>query len=214
MTTTAISAQGTVLQVATGTGSAKTISGVSVGNPTILTATAHGFSNGDNVAIAGLTGADAAQLNGSSFTVQFVTTNTFAVNKNTTGLTITAGAGTATPTTYTAVANVKTYNGFDGVVSEIDVTNLSSTAKEFRPGLVDFGQISFEIDPDLADTGQEAMRTAYYASTVKNFKLILPASVKTASWQGFVKKFPQTGGVDQVLRSAVDIRCTGSVTWS
>ena len=52
---TAISAQGTTLQLSTGTGGAKTITGVVVGNPTILTSAAHGLANGDVVALAALT---------------------------------------------------------------------------------------------------------------------------------------------------------------
>ena len=56
MTSTAISSQGSVLSLATGTGSAKTISGVTLGNPTIITATAHGFSVGDVVTIASVGG--------------------------------------------------------------------------------------------------------------------------------------------------------------
>src|SRR5882762_7412513 len=172
-TSTAISAQGTLIQIATGTGGAKTISGVAVGNPTILTATAHGFSNGDNVAIAALTGADAALLNGLSFTVTNKTTNTFAVQVDTTGKTITAGSGTATPNTYSTVGNSRTFTGLDGTAAEIDATNLASTAKEIRQGLVDFGQMSFECDHDNADGGQAALLAAYNSSVLKAFKVVL-----------------------------------------
>ena len=59
MASNAISAQGSTLHIGTGTGGAKTITGVAAGNPTIITATSHGFANGDRVTIAALTGADA-----------------------------------------------------------------------------------------------------------------------------------------------------------
>ena len=144
-TSSAISAQGSVVSIGTGTGVAKTISGISLGNPTIITATAHGFVNGDTVTIAGLTGANAATINGQTWSVRNITTNTFAVYVDTTGLTITA-AGTATSVSFTAIANVKSFSGFDGSASEIDVTNLDSTAKEFKLGLVDSGSLSMEID--------------------------------------------------------------------
>ena len=61
-----ISAQGSTLQISTGTGGAKTITAITVGNPTIITSAAHGLSNGDVVTFASLTGADAALLNGMS----------------------------------------------------------------------------------------------------------------------------------------------------
>ncbi|MBK7592267.1 MAG: phage tail protein, partial [Betaproteobacteria bacterium] len=43
MASTAISAQGTIVQIATGTGGAKTITAVTVGYPAIVTSTAHGL---------------------------------------------------------------------------------------------------------------------------------------------------------------------------
>ena len=213
MPSTAISAQGSVCSISTGSGGAKTISGtVVVGNPTILTATAHGFSNGDVVALAGLTGASASLLNGLSVVVQYKTTNTFAVAIDTSGATITA-AGTATPNTYTAIANVQDFSGFDGSASEIDVTNLASVAKEFRLGLTDAGQLSLSINQDNADAGQLAVRAALVSGAVKNFKILLPSGV-AASFAGFVKKFGASGGVDAVVKSSIDIRITGAVTWA
>lgn len=210
-TSTAISAQGTKTEIGTGTGGAKTISGVAVGNPTIITSTAHALPNGNVVAIAGLTGADAALLNGKSLNIRAVTTNTFAVDVDTTGKTITAGAGTATPVSYTTVANVKTYTGFDGEASEIDVTHLLSTAKEFRLGLTDPGKLAFEVDQDDNDAGQIAVLAAQQAGTIQNWKLTF-SNGKVASFTAFVKKFSRSGGVDQVLKQSCDLRISGSVT--
>lgn len=207
---TAISAQGTIFQIGTGTGSAKTISGVAVGFPTIITSTAHGLANGDVISLAGLTGADAALLNGESVTISNVTTNTFAVQINTVGKTVTA-SGTATPVSWTAVANVKSYSGFDGVATEIDVTHLGSTAKEKRLGLQDFGKFSFELNPDYDDAGQNALRAAKSAGTVKNFKLVLPNG-RTASFSAYVKSMPESGGVDAVVSGSVELTITGAVT--
>lgn len=210
MASTAISAQGSTFQVSTGTGIGKTITVAAVGNPTILTSSAHGFSNGDVVAIAGVTGADAALLNGLSFVVQSKTINTFALAVDTTGKTITA-SGTATPNTYTSVANINTFSGFDGQASEIDATNLGSTAKEFLIGIPDSGQFMVEVDQDFSDNGQNALRAAQTASASKNFKLNLPNG-KVASFTGFVKKISTAGGVDAVIKSSVDIRISGAIT--
>lgn len=217
MSSTAISAQGTTLSIGTGSGGAKTITGVSVGNPTILTATSHGFVNGDVITFSsGFTGADAAVLNGKTATVLYKTTNTFAVAIDTSGDTITAGTATATPTTFTQVNNIKTYTGFDGTASELDKTNLSSIAKEFMLGLVDFGQFTFEFDADLNDAGQAALRSHQQSSAIANFRLLLPGtgSNLTYTWQGYVKKFSQTGGVDQIVKGSCDIRISGPVTLS
>lgn len=208
---TAAPAQGTVVQISTGTGGAQTISGISVGSPTRLTITAHTLQNGDNIALAGLAGADAAALNGKSFVVKNRTTNTIAIDADTTGLTITA-AGTATPQAYSTFANVKDFNGLDGAASEIDVTHFLSTAKEFRLGLQDSGQVSISMDHDGSDAAQLAAIAAQAGSVLHNFKIILTSIGETLSFAGFVKKFSFTGAVDNVYRRAMDIRISGPVT--
>lgn len=210
MSSSAISAQGSVLAISTGAGSAKSISGIALGNPTIITSTAHGFANGDVVALSGLTGADAGLLNGQSFSVRNVTTNTFAIYIDTTGKTITA-AGTATPQSFTNIANLKTFTGFDGTPSEIDVTNLDSQAKEFRLGLVDPGNLSFEIDYDNTNAGHVALRSKQVSGLLTPFKLILPNS-NVITFNAYVKKFSLGGGVDQVAKTSVDLRISGPVT--
>lgn len=210
MTSTAISAQGSVLSLGTGTGSAKTISGVTLGNPTIITATAHGFSVGDIVTIVSVGGATA--VNG-TWVVRNRTTNTFAIDVDTTGGSAYTSGGSATPVTWTAIANVKTFTGFDGAANIIDVTNLSSTAEEIRPGIPRFGQISFEIDWDHGDASHIALLARQLSQAQTAFKLVLP-DTHTASWYGYVMKVPAQGGVDQVVRGTVDVRITGAVTWS
>jgi hypothetical protein len=210
MGSSAISAQGSVLAIATGSGGAKTITGIALGNPTIITSAAHGLNNGDVVTLAGLTGVDAGVLNGQTVSVRNITTNTFAVYIDTTGKTITA-AGTATPVTYTNIANVKTFTGFDGTPSELDVTNLDSTAKEFRLGLVDNGQLSFEIDYDNTHASHIALSSKKVSGLLTGFKLTLPNS-NVITFNAFVKKFTLQGGVDQVARTSVDLRISGPVT--
>lgn len=214
MASTAISAQGSTLQVGNGSGGAKTISAVAVGFPTICTSAAHGFANGDIVSLALFGGANAATLNGQTAVVKNKTTNTFAVEIDTTGLTITAGSATATPVAWTTVGNWKSWSDLDGgTASELDVTNMASTAKEFRLGLVDSGEVSIELDDDPADAGQILLLAARQGSLSKQFKVTFP-NTKTASFVAYVKKFSQAGGVDQVLKRQATLRISGPVTWA
>ena len=211
MSSTAISAQGSVFSIGTGTGSAKTITGIALGNPTILTIAGNGFNNGDVVTLTGIGGTTV--LNGQSVSVHHVTTNTVAINIDTTGGAAFTSGGTATPVTYSPVANVKDFTGFDGAASEIDVTNMNSTAKEFQLGIVDPGQFSMNIDQDNTDPGQIAMRAKQASRQISNFKLVLPNG-NTASFTGFVKKFGTQGAVDAAVKSSVDIRISGAITWA
>lgn len=212
MSSTAISAQGSIVQIATGTSSGKTISGVTLGNPTIITATAHGFNNGDVVVITGITGTTVA--NG-TWTVQFVTTNTFSIALNTTGGTAYVSGGSGTANTYTAIGNAKTFSGLDGQASEMDISNFASTGKEFLLGLYDGGQLQVDLDIDNSDAGQQAARTALQGSTKKAFKVILPAgTTPNVSFNAFVRKFTMTGGVDKPLAGQMVLRISGGYSLS
>jgi hypothetical protein len=212
MTSTAISAQGTTFSVSGSAGSAKTVTGLALGFPTIVTSAAHGFANGDIVTFAALGGN--TTLNGLTLVVKNVTTNTFAVDVDTTGGADYTTGGTATPTTWTPIGNITGFKGFDGQANEIDKTNLSSTAKEFQLGLQDFGHFTFDVDKDFTDAGQLACDAAKQAGTLKQFKLLAPNG-KSATFSGYVKNTPLDGGVDQLLKTTgVSIRITGNVVYA
>ena len=216
MPSTAISAQGSIVSIATGTGGAKSASAIALGYPTIITATSHGFSNGDVVAAAAFTGTNAASINGLSWTVLYKTTHTVAIALDSTALTITFGSGTLTPATYTAIANIRSFSDFEsGSAAEIDVTNMASTAKEYRLGLVDNGSFSMTIDHSNADTGQAALQARRLDGVSTNMKVILPTgTTPTASFAGLVKKFTKSASVDGVVTASVDVRVNGAITWA
>jgi len=112
----------------------------------------------------------------------------------------------------TAISNIKSFSGFDGEASEIDVTNLDSTAKEYRAGLQDFGSFSLEWNPNYSDAGQNDVRSAQASGDVKTFLLTLPNG-STAEFAGIVKNAQAiSGGVDAVVDGSVSIKITGSVT--
>ena len=57
------------------TSSTKAVTGITQANPAVVTAVAHGFQNGDSVLVDGVAGMD--RLNGRTFTIAGVTTDTF-----------------------------------------------------------------------------------------------------------------------------------------
>ncbi len=211
----AISAQGTLIKIETGSGGALNASAIALGNPTIITSAAHGLLAGDRVTAAAFTGADAASINSLTFTVVYKTTNTVAINLDSTGLTITVGSGTLTPVTLTTVGKTKSFNGFDGAASELDTTNFASTAKEFMLGLVDNGSLSMDLQYDKSDAGQVAVEASRVAGTAKTWKVVLPSgTTPTATFTAYVKSFSKTGAVDAVVMGTVNLRISGAVTWA
>lgn len=207
-----ISAQGSTLQIATGTGAAKNITAITPGNPTIITSAAHGLANGNVVDLAAIVGTIAAPLNGTKRAVQSITANTFAIDFDSTGLAYTSG-GTATSATYTKINGVMSFDGFDGSADELDTTDLDSTAKEFISGIKDEGKFGFEAKRLKNDAGQTALRANNVSGAVVGMKLTLPDS-SVASFNVIVKTMPTNGGVNKVLTGKVDCRISGSVVWA
>ena len=111
------------------------------------------------------------------------------------------------------IGQLKTFSGFDGAATEIDITNLASSAKEFRQGLQDEGSIDIEYQFDPADVGQEELRLARAAQATRELILTL-ASGDVATFQGFVVSRPVSGGVDEVVEGTSSIRITGAVVWT
>jgi hypothetical protein len=117
----------------------------------------------------------------------------------------TAADGAAQPT-WTKTKNVKSYSGFDGSASEIDVTDLDSTAKEKRLGLIDNGSFSIDVNVDMTDPGQIALKAAQKASSLQSFKLEYPDGTAD-TFDGFVYPVPN-GAATSALPSWAARRVT------
>lgn len=122
------------------------------------------------------------------------------------------GAGTEV---FTTIAEVISFSGPGGEASEIDVTSLTSTGKEFRLGLKDEGNVTLDCLLVPGDAAQDGLKSDRSAGTVRNFKIVLPdASSTTLSFAALVKGFSISGGVDDVVKASISLRVTGAVTWS
>ncbi len=205
---TAITAQGTKLQISTGVGPSKNLSAVTAGVTTTYTSTAHGFIKGDVVTISGIVGAP--QANG-VFTIASVTANAFTINVDTTNAVMTIPTGLAIPLAFTRIANIKSYQGLDGTSNDIDVTHLESDAKEFRVGLSDPGQFTMELDQDPTDIGQKTARASQKAQTLNTYRVIF-ASGSVLTFSAYCKKFSLSGAVDAVNKGSISLRITGPYT--
>ncbi len=105
---------------------AVTITAATVADPVVVTATAHGYSNGDDVRITGVVGM--TQLNKRRFIVRNVATNTFELESQVTGVAV-DGTG------YTAY----TSGGAVGKVYEIPTTYVQADLRRLK--LVQTGNV-------------------------------------------------------------------------
>lgn len=208
-TSTAISAQGSTFSIEGTPGTSITITAITKAVSAVVTAT-NTLAVGDAVEFGTVTGMP--EILGLLGIVTVASGTSFTVNIDSSGFATVGTAGTALPKTWTAVGNVKDYSGFDGSASELDKTNFNSSAMEYAAGLQDFGQFTVNIDVDDTDVGQIALRTAKTAASTKAFKLQLPNGKKRV-FKGFVKKFSEQGGVNQIVKASCDVRITGAVNF-
>lgn len=211
-------AQNSKLYIAGSSGAAEPITDVKVGYPTIIVITGHaGVARGDVVTFGGaFAGADAALLDGKTAVAHHyatgATNDSFAVDIDTTGKTITAGTATATPAAWTQIKELKGVKPSGASASKIDVTDLDSTAKEYRTGLIDNGTFSADINILESDPGQDAVLEAFKASTVNTYKFVTPA--KTRTFSATCLKFPTIPDavVDGVQVGTAEWQISGAVT--
>lgn len=106
--------------------------------------------------------------------------------------------GTGSPATYTEVEGVASINIPGLTKDEIEVTDLSSTSKEFIDGLGDAGELSFELILEPGATageyapGQEAVKAAHENGGNVSWEIELPSAFGiTYTFTGFVKSFSE-----------------------
>lgn len=209
----ALSSQGVRIQIETDEGTPVTMTTASNANPSVVaTAAPHTLSDGDVVKVAGVTTMTA--LNG----VEAPVDSTGASALNLVGVDMSDEAaggtgGTLTPVEFTNLCEAKTFQGFDGQASEIDVTTMCSVAKEYRQGLQDFGSFTFEMNYVPADEGTVALQDAKAAGTSLWFRVQLPDNLGSWVFKAFVKQMTFSGGVDTVLTTSVSLRITGAPTF-
>lgn len=127
------------------------------------------------------------------------------------GVTIAVGAGS--PDVPVTIPEVSSINGPSGSASIIDVTDLSSTAKEKKMGLMDEGQVTLELNYLPDNAVHETLRAARAAKTLKSF-VITFTDTAPASWfrfNAYVTAFSVSNAVDQVMKASVTLEITGAV---
>jgi hypothetical protein len=126
---------------------------------------------------------------------------------------------TATPGTYADVVQVMSTGAPKPTVAAVKKTNLASTVQEYRPGKIpDNGELQFRVQYDPNDTTHQALLTALYAGTTKNWKLKYPDGMATPAnsmFAGFLTAFEPdnfSATDENNVEADVTIQITGAVT--
>lgn len=211
MTSNAVLSQGTSfhIQQAGTNGTAKNVTAVTKADPAVVTSTAHGLASGSVVKLASLGGM--VELNGHEGPVRVLTADTFElVGVDSTAYTTYTTGGTATPVNWLETVEHKSYSRGDAQSSDIDVTTMKSDAKEYRNGLQDFGNFTAEMNYVESEAAQVEMKKSLADSSLRWFKII-KRNGYAAVFQGTVKGFSETGGVDGSFSGSLSVRISGVV---
>lgn len=128
------------------------------------------------------------------------------------------GTTNTTAATFTTIAEVGDIDGPSDEVETIDVTNHSSSGarKEFVAGLIDGGEVSFQINwiPDDPThdqtTGLEAVKNA---REMRRYQIVFP-DLTTLTFSALVTQFARKAPVADKLSADITLKISGEPTWS
>lgn len=129
------------------------------------------------------------------------------------GVTMSIDDSGSSPVTINGIVSISGIGS--GTATEIDVTTLASTAKEFKQGLRDFGSISIELIRNQDDLGQLEMFNAMGLQATRTFIVTLPTSTaNVGTFEGFVQSLSTDINADGVVTGTAVVRITGAVAWT
>jgi hypothetical protein len=113
---------------------------------------------------------------------------------------------------FTAIANVRSFSGPSTENAEVDVTTLASTAKEFEGGLIDYGDLTLELNFDPNNATHQQCFTDQEANppTKTGWRITFINPTINFTWTAFVKSFSLSGEVDGVLQGTMTLRLSGA----
>mgnify|MGYP000867315729 FL=1 len=191
---------------------AKTISGVTKADPAVVTATAHGYANGDYVL---LVTQGMYQLDGKVVRVAAVATDTFQAEGVDSTLFDTFVSGTAQKITFgTTLSSMTGVNASGGDFDFVDTTTIHQNVKTQIPGLANPLSYSFDNLWDMSDAAQLAMKAASDNQGQRAFKFVFGTGGPIMTFSGYVgyAGAPTGSAQDKVVSPAV-ITAFGTPTY-
>lgn len=114
----------------------------------------------------------------------------------------------------TVVANLTQISIPGPVKTEIDVTDFTSVASEFLPGLADYGEVTFSGWYSYSDAGQTIVRADAFdiAAAAKAWSIAFVNQSMQFTFNAWVKSFvPNAGGPNAAYDFTATLRVTGAV---
>jgi len=121
------------------------------------------------------------------------------------------GSGTGGPETFTAIAEVTQITPLGGTTETIDASDLSSTWRVKKPGMLDAGQLQFTVHLLPGATGaHKDLMTDWTSRAERNFQIVFPDGNST-TWQvkAFISNVSPAVAMNGVLSCSFTAEITG-----
>lgn len=191
---------------------ADTISAITKANPAVVTATAHGLSNGTYVllSVQGMW-----QLDKKVVRVANQTANTFECEGVDSTLYETFSSGTAEAITFgTTLTSIATISASGGDFDFIDTSTIHSNVKSQIPGQANPLTYSFDNLWDMSDTAQLAMKAASDGQAERAFKFTFGSGGPIMVFAGYCGYAgAPTGNAQDKITSPAVITAFGTPTY-
>lgn len=201
---------GSMLQVSTGVGATKVITGITNDDPALVAAAGHGLALGSLARITDVTGM--AEINDQLVIVDNPDADDFeAANINAEGYSVYTSGGTVAPLIMSNFCELTGANQQDGSADEIDASSICSTAKEFEQGLGDAGTIT--LDYNFApNTGvQKALREAKKKGEEVAVRVDLPKKGGSVIMIGHVQQTSFQGSNGGLWTGSASLKLSGDI---
>lgn len=120
----------------------------------------------------------------------------------------------ATPTeAFATIAEVKDIKGWSASVSTEETTHQGSSAAEFVAGVLDYGEVSFDVNFDPAGVTHDGLYDDLVAKVKRNFKLVMTDSgAAEYAFSAYITKFELNAPVKGALTASLTLKISGAVT--
>lgn len=113
--------------------------------------------------------------------------------------------------TFTAIAEVKSFDGPSRENPDLDASSFDSTEQEFIGGLATPGELQCTLNHLGANTMHQRMEDDVPAGTRRNYKLVFFDGT-TRAFLAKVKTFTPSGGTNAIIETKVAFKLSGAIT--
>lgn len=123
---------------------------------------------------------------------------------------------TVSPNVYNTIPNIVGFPTPSPEAADLDVTDLSSTAREYLSGLEDNGELALTGFYNPNETEHALLQARVGSNTTDEYKITLAdvSPQQQITFTARVKAFRVTLGVDEPVNMEIVLRVSGAATWS